>query len=92
MLAGIDEKQIKIVFQGDYLVLSVAASGKEDDSNPRIEQSFRSRAIDRQEYRVSADKYTQEQAKAIFKNGILTVTVPSKEPEGKGIEISNEGQ
>jgi HSP20 family molecular chaperone IbpA len=45
---------------------------------------------------VPADKYDQEKVKAVFKNGILKVTVPPKEvtesSEGIKIEIIREGE
>jgi len=43
------------------------------------------KAIDKQKYFVPMDKYAQEKVKAVFRNGILKVTVPPKEePEQNG--------
>jgi HSP20 family molecular chaperone IbpA len=88
-LAGIDESAVSIAFQGDYLVLSAKAGRKDDgDEESRFSRrGFRPRDINRQKYRVSAEDYAQEQAKAVFKSGVLTVTVPPKVPEGQGIKI-----
>jgi HSP20 family molecular chaperone IbpA len=92
-LAGIDESAVSVTFQGDYLVLSakVAARAEERDEGPFARRGFRPRNIDRQKYRVPADEYAQESAKAVFKNGLLTVTVPPKAGEGIKIEIVKEG-
>jgi HSP20 family molecular chaperone IbpA len=87
-LAGIDQSSVAIAFQGDYLTLSAkAALGGEDESERFVRWGFKPRDINRQKYRVSAADYAQDQAKAVFKNGILTVTVPPKEPEGPSIKV-----
>jgi HSP20 family molecular chaperone IbpA len=85
-LAGFDQDQVSIFFQGDFLVLTAKASPR--DENVRyIRHWFRPRDIDRQKYRVPADDYVQDLAKALFKNGVLTVTVPAKDDEANGIKI-----
>jgi Molecular chaperone (small heat shock protein) len=90
-LAGMDQDSVSISFQGDYLVLSAkaAAAGAETEGEePRYcRHSFRPRDIIKQKYRVPADDYNQELAKASFKNGVLTVVVPPKENEGDAIKI-----
>jgi HSP20 family protein len=92
-LAGIDESAVSVTFQGDYLVLGakVAAKAEGRDEGPFSRRGFRPRNIDRQKYRVPADDYDQESAKAVFRNGLLTVTVPPKAGEGIKIEIVKEG-
>jgi HSP20 family molecular chaperone IbpA len=51
--------------------------------------------IEKQKYYVPLDKYAQENVRAVFKNGILKVTIPPKdEPdqnEGIKIEIIKDG-
>ena len=51
--------------------------------------------IEKQKYFVPLDKYAQEKVKAVYKNGILRVSIPPKdEPDqndGIKIEIINEG-
>jgi HSP20 family protein len=88
-LAGIDESAVSVTFQGDYLVLSAKAAEREadTDSSGFSRRGFRPRDIDRQKYLVPAEDYLQDEAKAVFKNGVLTVTVPPKAPEGGGIRI-----
>jgi HSP20 family protein len=94
-LAGMDESGVSVSFLGDYLVLSAKAPEREGEGEESrfSRRGFRPRNIDKQKYRVPAEEYAQDQAKAVFKNGVLTVTVPSKlSPEsGIKIEIVKEG-
>jgi HSP20 family molecular chaperone IbpA len=108
-LAGFDEKDISLSFQGDYMVFSAkiaentgAGSAGEEPANPRPEDNVRyfkrrlkMKNIEKQKYFVPLDKYAQDQVKAVYKNGILKVTVPPKdEPDqndGIKIEIIKEG-
>jgi HSP20 family molecular chaperone IbpA len=135
-LAGFEEKNISLAFQGDYMVFSakigavggvddpdgapgyegaasVFGSGHEGESGlpdgvPRgydgetgqeglryFKRRLKLKDIEKQKYYVPLDKYAQEKVKAVFKNGILRVTVPPKdEPDqsdGIKIEIVKEG-
>jgi HSP20 family protein len=88
-LAGIEERAVSVAFQGDYLVLNAKAAAKDyaDEEGRFYRRGFKPRDIERQRYSVPAEDYAQDQAKAVFRNGVLTVTVPPKEPEGQGIKI-----
>jgi HSP20 family molecular chaperone IbpA len=115
-LAGFEEKDISLSFQGDYMVFSAAvpssispdssASGaypgngesqrEGRQENPQyIKRRLKMKDIEKQKYYVPLDKYAQEKVRAVFKNGILKVTIPPKdEPdqnEGIKIEIIKEG-
>ncbi|MDR0642982.1 MAG: Hsp20/alpha crystallin family protein [Treponema sp.] len=114
-LAGFEEKDINLSFQGDYMVFSAASpaaappesstSGTGDgessqqegrQENPQyIKRRLKMKDIEKQKYYVPLDKYAQEKVRAVFKNGILKVTIPPKdEPdqnEGIKIEIIKEG-
>jgi HSP20 family molecular chaperone IbpA len=108
-LAGFDEKDINLSFQGDYMVFSArirerpsAEAAGDEPANPRPEDQVRyfkrrlkMKDIEKQKYYVPLDKYAQDQVKAVYKNGILKVTVPPKdEPDqndGIKIEIIKEG-
>jgi len=86
-LAGIDERDASVTFQGDYLVLDAKAPVDDRYEDSRFtRRSFRPREVRRQKYYVPAEDYDQEMAKAVFKNGILKVTVPPKATSG-GIKI-----
>ncbi|MDR2102014.1 MAG: Hsp20/alpha crystallin family protein [Treponema sp.] len=105
-LAGFDEKDISLSFQGDYMVFSakLQEDGKTEcpgeersvDENVRyFKRRLKMKDIEKQKYYVPLDKYAQEKVKAVFKNGILKVTIPPKdEPDqndGIKIEIIKEG-
>jgi HSP20 family molecular chaperone IbpA len=109
-LAGFEERNISLSFQGDYMVFSakiceepqmraVNDEGEDECRNSENIRYFKRRLkfkdIERQKYFVPHDKYEQEKVKAVFKNGVLKVTVPPKnEPdanEGIKIEIVKEG-
>jgi HSP20 family molecular chaperone IbpA len=116
-LAGFDEKDISLSFQGDYMVFSAAIpqgaaeppaadscfTGTPDGSFRQeggeenrhyLKRRLKMKAIEKQKYYVPLDKYAQEQVRAVFKNGILKITIPPKdEPdqnEGIKIEIIRE--
>ncbi|MDR1073689.1 MAG: Hsp20/alpha crystallin family protein [Treponema sp.] len=102
-LAGFDEKNINLSFQGDYMVFSAKIG--DDPQNEEIpadveasgsggnyryfKRRLKFKNIEKQKYFVPQDKYDQENVKAVFKNGVLKVIVPPKdEPDlNDGIKI-----
>jgi len=105
-LAGFDEKDISLSFQGDYMVFSakIGSQAAQEDSQQRFnteenlryfKRRLKLKDIEKQKYFVPLDKYAQEKVKAVYKNGILRVTIPPKdEPDqndGIRIEIVKEG-
>jgi HSP20 family molecular chaperone IbpA len=52
--------------------------------------------VEKQKYYVPADKFAQDRVRAIFRNGILKVTIPPKDEsdasQGIKIEILKEGE
>jgi HSP20 family molecular chaperone IbpA len=106
-LAGFNEKDISLSFQGDYMVFSAridnSADGQTDspikfqsEENVRyFKRRLKMKDIEKQKYFVPLDKYAQEKVKAVYKNGILRVSIPPKdEPDqndGIKIEIVKEG-
>jgi HSP20 family protein len=97
-VAGFDEKDLSLTFQGDYMVFAakIGASELPEDGVRYIKRRLKLKDIERQKYYVPADKFAQDQVKAIFRNGILKVIVPPKQvsepPEGIRIEIVKEGE
>jgi HSP20 family molecular chaperone IbpA len=97
MLPGFDEKGLSLSFKGDKMVLKARAP--EDMTPPKDcrfqKRRFEVRDIDYREYPVPADRYDQSKVKALFRNGILTVTIPAVEDVadigGVKIEIVKEG-
>ena len=103
-LAGFDEKDISLSFQGDYMVFSAALPQPDsaenivqDDNqaNRYFKHRLKMKDIQKQKYYVPLDKYAQEKVKAVYKNGILKVSIPPKEEpdqnDGIKIEIVKEG-
>jgi HSP20 family molecular chaperone IbpA len=109
-LAGFDEKDISLSFQGDYMVFSAkiaedfpVSEYSGENGEPRLpdeniryfKRRLKMKDIEKQKYYVPLDKYAQEMVKAVYKNGILKVTIPPKdEPDqsdGIRIEIIKEG-
>jgi HSP20 family molecular chaperone IbpA len=100
-LAGFDEKDISLSFQGDYMVFSAKIAEEQIENIPAEEnvryfkRRLKMKDIEKQKYYVPLDKYAQEKVKAVYKNGILKVIVPPKdEPnqnDGIKIEIIKEG-
>lgn len=95
-LAGFREDDIHMEFRGDHMHFSASVS---DELKPESEVRYFKRRlklkdVKAQKYYVPSDKYDQENAKAVFHNGILRVTVPPhdvvREKEGVKINISTE--
>ena len=97
-LAGFDEKDIVLSFQGDYMVFSarIGTAGMAEEGVRYVKRRLKLKDVEKQKYYVPADKFAQDRVKAVFKNGILKVSVPPKEdaetPEGIKIEIIREGE
>jgi HSP20 family molecular chaperone IbpA len=97
-VAGFDEKDISLTFQGDYMVFA-AKIGPQDipaEGVRYIKRRLKLKDVEKQKYYVPADKFAQDRVKALFKNGILKVVVPPKyeadTPEGIKIEIVKDGE
>lgn len=95
-IAGFSEKDVTLQFKGDYMVFAGKVS--EDENDPENVRYFKRRlkrkSFSDQRYYVPADKFDRDAVKAVYKNGILTVTIPPKdevasEPEVT-IDIKNE--
>ncbi len=97
-LAGFEEKDISLTFQGDYMVFAAAMGmGQLPEEGSRyIKRRLKLKDVDKQKYYVPADKFAQDKVKAVFHNGVLKVTVPPKdeaeEDSGIKIEIKKEGE
>jgi HSP20 family molecular chaperone IbpA len=104
-LAGFDEKDISLSFQGDYMVFSAKVPDSADTANEPLiikadenvryfKRRLKMKDIEKQKYFVPLDKYAQEKVKAVYRNGILKVSIPPKEEpdqsDGIKIEIMSE--
>jgi HSP20 family molecular chaperone IbpA len=90
-LAGFDEKNIALNFQGDYMIFSATIDVQPEtgDNFKYFKRRLKLKDVEKQKYFVPADKYDQEKVKAVFKNGILKITVPPKEDleQNSGVKI-----
>ena len=77
-MAGFEEDEIEISFSGNYMILKTSLKVDEDESKKTIHKGLRIVDVDN-EYLVPSNKYKTDEAKAVFKNGILKVTIPAKE-------------
>lgn len=81
LLPGFDESCIDLSFRGDSMVLKATlpeylrAKAEDGRRHPFL------RDLERREYPVPADRYDHLAARAGFRNGILTVTIPAKEED-----------
>jgi len=94
MLAGFDESCLDLSFRGDLMILKATLP---EQLRARQEDGRRRpflRDIERSEHSVPADRWDQAAARAAFRNGLLTVTIPAKEEDMSGavkVEIVKEG-
>jgi molecular chaperone IbpB/HSP20 family protein len=95
-LAGYRDSDVSLQFQGENMVLSARApeNSVEGDEVIFFNRRLKYKDIPEQKYFVPEDKFNREEAKAVFKNGILRVTIPPRDevqnPTGVKIEIINE--
>ena len=98
-LAGFEEKDISLSFQGDYMVFSAIIPRTDPDCREEavspeeniryFKRRLKLKDIEKQKYFVPLDKCAQDKVKAVFRNGILRVSIPPKEEpdQNDGIKI-----
>ncbi|MBN2875014.1 MAG: Hsp20/alpha crystallin family protein [Spirochaetales bacterium] len=91
-LPGFDESGINLSFKGDAMVLTAKAPAQGSTGFAGSQKPF-IKDVNRREYRVPADQYDQAAAKAVYKSGILTVTIPpaANAVDAIKVEIVKEG-
>lgn len=91
-LAGFNEEDIDLEVRGDYLVLSATAPQefRNREEGHYLKRRLKLKDVDEQKYYVPEDKFDRDSIEAVFKNGLLTVTVPPKEEQKspKGVQVS----
>ena len=80
-LAGFDEKDIDLAFQGDYMIFSakVAMDVIHEDDIKYFKRKLRFKDVTEQRYYVPADKFNREMVSAVFRQGVLKVEIPPRE-------------
>ncbi len=97
-LAGFREEDIDLEVQGDYLVLSAKAPDSElpPEGAHFFKRRLKLKNFHEQKYYVPEDKFDRDKVNALFKNGILRVTIPPRESArsepSKKITIETQGQ
>jgi HSP20 family molecular chaperone IbpA len=88
-LAGFEEKDISVQFRGDHLLFSARGPrGAEPEEGVQyFKRRLKLKDIEEQRYYVPADKFDQAGTQAVFRNGLLRVTVPPREKLETGEEI-----
>ncbi|TFG63773.1 MAG: Hsp20/alpha crystallin family protein [Spirochaetales bacterium] len=94
-VAGFNEKDINLEFSKDHMIFSANAPERTADEDAKyFKHRIKFKEIPEQRYFVPEDKFNREAVKAVFKNGILKVTIPPKEEirtaEGIKVEIVRE--
>ena len=97
-LSGFVKEDIGLLFQGDYMILSVKAPAEGADNKYQDVRFFKRRlklkAIDGQKYYVPSNRFNREKVSAVYKNGLLTITIPPDEnfskEEGIRVDIKEE--
>lgn len=80
-LAGYSREEIDISFQGDWMVLTITPIKEEENHDITSIHNGIRKSSARNKYYVPHDKYESDKVKASFKDGLLKVFIPSKEPE-----------
>ena len=83
-IPGFDKEDIKIELQNGYLTISAEKDEGKEDKHAKYLKRERFSGMCSRSYYVG-DNVKEEDIKANFKNGILTVEFP-KEPENKVVE------
>jgi len=95
-VAGFAEKDLDLEFKGDYMIFigSMSEEMKEPEGVRYFKRRLKRKSFSEQRYYVPADKFDRDQVRAVYRNGMLTVTIPpldvQPQPEGVKIDIKNE--
>ncbi len=91
-MPGIDPKDVEITIEGNYLRLI----GKRQEENEVNEKDFYRKEIIKGSFEryipLPTDQIDHENIKAVYKKGVLQVSVPKKVEEKKKIEIKVESE
>lgn len=87
-LAGFEKESIHLRFQGDFMFVSADWTRSEPSNVVTwLKKRLKAKSIIEQKYFVPAKRFDQSKTTAEFKNGLLTITIPSSEKEDLSQEI-----
>ena len=97
-LAGFEEQNLSLSFRGDYMIFTAKPSAERSDADEDaryFKRRLKFKGIEEQKYYVPESKFDRDKSKAVFKSGILTITVPPKanaeQEEDVKVDITKEG-
>jgi HSP20 family protein len=89
-LAGFEEKDVDLQYRGDYLHFSARAPEQSAEEGVQFfKRRLKLKNIEEQRYYVPEDRFDRDRTEARFHNGLLRVTVPSKESQAQkeGVKV-----
>lgn len=87
-LAGFDLENIHLRFQGDFLLFNADWTRSEPtDVVTWLKKRMKSKSIIEQKYFVPSKRFDQSKTTAEFKNGLLTIIIPSLQEDVHSEEI-----
>ncbi len=93
-MAGFQQEDLSLQFVGDSLLFSAKPQFVEEVEGLRyLKRRLKVKPIEEQKYFVPVDKFDQKAVSAVFKNGLLRITVPSRsvvEPK-EGVKVDIQG-
>ena len=91
-IAGFGEKDVALEFKGDYMIFSgtIPTEMKDPEGVRYFKRRLKRKSFSDQRYYVPADKFDRDQVKAVYRNGILTVSIPPRDvqPQTEGVKIN----
>ncbi len=80
-VAGFGESDVTLEFKGDYMVFSgtLPEAMREPDGARYFKRRLKRKSFGEQRYYVPADKFDHDAVRAVYRNGILSVTIPPRE-------------
>ena len=80
-LAGYSKEEVKLTFEGDFLVLNLTKTDEEQDDKKSVLKKGIKKESGTWRLGVPSSKYETSAVSAGFADGVLTVLVPAKETE-----------
>jgi len=93
-MAGFQQEDLNLEFVGDSLLFSAKPQPVAEVEGLRyLKRRLKIKPVEQQKYFVPADKFDQSQVSAVFKNGLLRITVPSRTTvtPKEGVKVNIQG-
>jgi molecular chaperone IbpB/HSP20 family protein len=93
-MAGFQQEDLNLEFVGDSLLFSAKPQPAAEVEGLRyLKRRLKIKPVEQQKYFVPADKFDQSQVSAVFKNGLLRITIPSRTTvtPKEGVKVNIQG-